>query len=306
MHLPPKVIEFAARHHGLVTLAAWTGAGGSERTFHRARKSGALPVVCPRVSALPGRAIGPLQRIEAGVLYFGPDRVAVSHTSAAWAWGAEVRGDAPVHVLALKGSHASDLDGYVVHRPRTPGLVRVRKRYGLPITTPLRTLFDLAAILTVEQLVRVIEAFLVAGHVTIGSIESTLARYRRSGRPGMTTMDAALAEVRMGVGVPDSVLETRAAKVFRRAGLEGWEFHALVHGFEVDFAFPAERVAVEVDGWVVHGANRQRWERGLERDLVLQSGGWLVSHLGWRMITRQPGLAADRLRGAIAGRSAAA
>lgn len=306
MQLPQKVLDFADEHHGLVTLDVWKDADGSARTFHRARRHGLLPAVCPLVSVVPGHTIGPIQRIAAGVLLFGPDQVVVSHRSAAWMWGAQVVADTPVHLLALARRHRTDREGYVIHRPRNTSLVRVRKRHGLPVTSPLRTVFDLAAIAPVAELVRVIESFLVAGHLTIGSVESTLARYRRSGRPGMAAMDRALAEVRMGVGVPDSVLEAKAAAVFRKAGLGGWEFHAHVAGYEVDFAFRSERVVVEVDGWAVHGAQQRRWERGLDRDLVIQSGGWLVVHLGWRMVTREPGRAAARLGETLATRRPAA
>lgn len=302
MHISPSIIDFAGANHGLVTLDAWTAAGGSTRSFERARQTGVLPPVCRHVSALPGRPIGAFERIAAGVLYAAAERVVVSHRSAAWLWGAEVVAADPVHLLALSGSHRTNLTGYVIHRPRRPGLVHVRTHRDLPVTSPVRTVFDLAAIAAVPEVVRVIESFLVAGHVTIGMLESTLARYRRKGRRGMARMDAALAEVRLGVGVPDSVLESRAAKVFRRAGLGAWEFHAIVHGYEVDFAFPAERVVVEVDGWAAHGAQRRRWEGGLERDLVIQSGGWQVVHLGWRMITRQPDLTGDRLRETLATR----
>jgi very-short-patch-repair endonuclease len=113
----------------------------------------------------------------------------------------------------------------------------------------------------------------------------------------------AVAPAAVVASAPDSELEVRTARVFRRARLAGWVSHAVVEGFEVDFVFAEQRLVVEVDGWPAHGARRDQWEDDRERDLVLAARGWLVVQLTWRMVTRAPGRAADRLAAALSQRS---
>ena len=106
--------------------------------------------------------------------------------------------------------------------------------------------------------------------------------------------------------VADSALEQAMIAVFARAGMRGWTMHEVVEGYEIDFVFRAERVAVEVDGWALHGANRVRWERDRVRDLTLAAQGWLVVRLTCRMVIAQPAAAAARLGAALAARRPAA
>jgi very-short-patch-repair endonuclease len=108
-----------------------------------------------------------------------------------------------------------------------------------------------------------------------------------------------MAQVQRDGAVTDSELESVARRIFRRAGLSGWQLHAVVEGYEVDFCFATEGVIVEADGWRYHGDRRDDWERGLERDLELTALGWLVIHLTWRMMTRRPEAAIARLRASL-------
>lgn len=41
-------------------------------------------------------------------------------------------------------------------------------------------------------------------------------------------------------------------ELLRAAHLTGWQQHYRFSGYELDLAFPAHRVAVEVDGWAFH------------------------------------------------------
>ena len=295
--IPADVLAWSRRHHGLVSLEVWTGAGGSRASFFRARASGLLVPLAPNVAALVGAEVGTVQRIAAGVLAFGPD-VVVSHRSAAWLWGAPVPGNGPVELVTTREHQRTTVDGFVIHRLRDPRAVRGVPRRGLATTTPLRTLLDLGASMPMGVL-PALEHFVRSAHVTVPSVRSSLARERRKGRRGVAALHAALGELAGRGVVTDSELETAMRSLFRSAGCQGWVFHERVGGYEVDFCFPAERVVVEVDGWAFHGAQRDRWERDCERDLALAALGWLVVRLTWRMVTRQPASAIARLRAAL-------
>jgi very-short-patch-repair endonuclease len=78
-----------------------------------------------------------------------------------------------------------------------------------------------------------------------------------------------------------------------------------VLGFELDFAFPAERVDVECDGWEAHGRKRAQFEEDRRRDAALSAAGWVVLRLTWLQITRRPAWVATSIQRTLAVRAAA-
>ena len=304
MLLTTEILAWAHRHHGLVTLAAWQSLGRSESSYYRAVRTGLLVPVAPRVAAIAGRVVGAHERIAAGVLSFGPEVVA-SHRSAALLWGAPIPGTAPVDLIARSRNNRTLVAGFALHRPIDRRDVHAVRRHGLPTTTPLRTLLDLGAVSPghVEPL---LEVLLRRGLVAPRSVQAALARHRRRGRSGLGALVRAIESTSARSPVADSALEQAMIAVFARAGMRGWTMHEVVEGYEIDFVFRAERVAVEVDGWALHGANRVRWERDRVRDLTLAAQGWLVVRLTWRMVIAQPAAAAARLGAALAARRPAA
>ena len=300
MRLPPELIRISGRQHGLITLDQWRRTTQSRASFYRALSVGLLVDVLPGVAALSGTVVGPMSRITAGVLHYGPE-VDVSHRSSAFVWGAEVVGDRPVDLLLVGHRRSTARTGYRLHRSTEP--VPTRMRHGLRVTSAPVTLLQLGAVVDRRVVLQAFEAMLVRRVVTYRSVERVLAERRRSGRDGVLALEWALGEAGLGVRMPDSAVEAEAARVFRRAGLQHWVFHAHIEGFEVDFAFVAERLVVEIDGRDFHARRRSRWEDGLQRDLVLMACGWQVVHLTWAMIVRHPGRAARQLAAVLAQRS---
>jgi very-short-patch-repair endonuclease len=58
-------------------------------------------------------------------------------------------------------------------------------------------------------------------------------------------------------------------------------------GFEIDFCWPEERVAVEIDGFAFH-RTQQRFEDDHRRDAALRRDGITVIRITWRGLTREP------------------
>lgn len=189
----PELTAWARRHHGLVTLDAWRAAGHSRSSFYRALDAELLTGLLPGVAALAGRPIGPVERIAAGVLAFGPGVVA-SHRSAAYLWDAPVTGDRPVDLTSTGRRGGTTIDGYLVHRPRDLDALRTPLRRQIPTTAPARVLFDLGVVVDRRVVLRTFESFLVAGHVTVRAVEAELARGRRPGRTGTTALAWALTQ----------------------------------------------------------------------------------------------------------------
>ena len=85
----------------------------------------------------------------AAVLACGPD-AALSHQSAAALWRIVARWPSAPHVTAPRDRRHP---GIHVHRSTH---VDATTHYGIPVTTPARTLVDLADVLTPRQLTRAV------------------------------------------------------------------------------------------------------------------------------------------------------
>jgi len=134
------------------------------------------------------------------------------------------------------------------------------------VTSPLRTLVDLGAVRP-DLVTGALETFAVAGLVSPAAVARNARRDRRRGRAGSAAVVAAVESLAIDGKLRDSLLESRGAALFDRFGIEGWVFHHQVGRYELDFAFPAERVAIEVDGWTTHGTRT-----GFEHDRVGSHG----------------------------------
>jgi very-short-patch-repair endonuclease len=72
--------------------------------------------------------------------------------------------------------------------------------------------------------------------------------------------------------------------------------------YTADFAFVAERVVVETDGWAFHG-NRFAFEDDRARDAFLAAHGWIVVRITWRRLKREPMLVMVQLAQTLAHRA---
>ena len=112
----------------------------------------------------------------AAVLACGPD-AALSHGSAAALWRIVPRWPSPPHVTAPSERRRP---GIHVHRSRHADATT---HYGIRVTTPARTLVDLADVLTPKQLTRALNEAQVQRLVTPAELTTLLTRY-----PGRRTL----------------------------------------------------------------------------------------------------------------------
>ncbi len=71
--------------------------------------------------------------------------------------------------------------------------------------------------------------------------------------------------------------------------------------FRLDLAYVEQRLAIESDGFAVHGT-RHEFERDRERQNLLVLDGWRILRFTWRQVCEQPDVVADVVRSAL-GRS---
>ena len=212
-----------------------------------------------------------------------------SHTSAAWVWGLLRELPAPVEISVTRGMRRlSQAIDFVVHRSRDLDLADTMTWNGIPVTKPLRTLVDLAATGTPEQLSDTVDTALAKRLVTVAGLEAEIARLARQGRPGVGRLRRHLVDRGYSGAPPPSVLEARARRLVRRLGLPMEpEVAAGDDGrYRLDLAAQDIKLAVEVDGYTWHFSPEHKRRDELRRQR-LREAGWTVLVFDWRQLGRQ-------------------
>jgi very-short-patch-repair endonuclease len=241
----------------------------SDSAISRRTRAGSLHRLHTGVYAVGHTALGPRGRWMAAVLACGP-AAALSHHAAGALW--EIRATTFVLVdVTVPRTGARSRPGLRIHRPRTFGDDEVTRRDGIRVTTPARTVLDLAASLSERELQRALDEAQVRRLATVPSLV-TLAR-AHPGHPGAGALTRALRRHSPGTTLTRSELEERFLALCRRHGLPQPGVSARIAGLEVDFVFPSHRVAVETDGWRFHG-HRAAFERDRRRDAALTRAGY--------------------------------
>jgi Protein of unknown function (DUF559)/AbiEi antitoxin C-terminal domain len=230
----------------------------------------------------------------AAVLAAGPD-AALSHRSAAALWGIRDTARRRVDVVAPRKVRPSPrLEPHrVLLLPD-----EVTQEDGIPVTTPARTLFDLASVLTAHQLERAIDQAEIRRLTSPTSLEALVARY--PGRRGTTALRAILRANRIGLTISKSDLEIDFLALLDAHGLPRPSANRIVavhdgRSHEADCLFAAHRLVVELDGYETHGT-RRAFEQDRERDRRLQVAGYRVVRVTWRQLYDDPDTIGTQLR----------
>ncbi len=195
---------------------------------------------------------------------------------------------------------------------------------GIPVTTPERTLLDLAAIAVRRSCgrgagrkvdsapgvngsarTRSVEGpgeVLPLPPVTLNDLERAVARAEREGLVCLTSLRARveasagragtrllrrILDLEGGPAFTRSVAESVLLSYIRKAGLPAPRTNVRVGRWELDIYWPAARLAVEVDGFTHHGT-RDGFERDRARDADLAAAGILVMRVTWRQLQKGP------------------
>jgi very-short-patch-repair endonuclease len=213
----------------------------------------------------------------------GGDGAALSHFSAAVLWGMLDDRGWPIHVTAAKRRARP---GIRVHRAPLEG-ERVR-REGIVVTTPGRTLVDLADVASRRLLERAID------EAEYLRLDRTGLAPRR-GRRGQGLLSSVLAVHMPGATRTRSELEERFLQLCDEQGIERPEVNVEVEGYECDFVWRARALVVETDGGAAHGTARAR-ERDRVKDVELLVAGWRVVRVTWVRLFNEPDRVAAELR----------
>jgi hypothetical protein len=216
--------------------------------------------------------------------------VAVSHWSAAWLWGFAASGPREVEVtVAARGNRRQ---GLCVHRVWSLPGPELTERERIPITSPARTLLDVASTSSAMNLKRVVDRARRRGKLDLDEIDAVLAR--RGASYGAQRLRDALRIYRQPVA-DRARSELLFLDAVARVGLPAPSINTFVAGCEIDAYWEQERFAVEVDGWEAHG-DRAAFENDRLRQEDLKLAGIDSVRIAAARLEREPQAVAVRLR----------
>jgi len=280
-------------------------AGYSLRQVQRRRENGGWEQMQAGVYRVAGAPTSWEQRLLAACLAAGAGAVA-SHRSAARLWGLDAS-RRPLVELSVPPGRQPRLDRVIVHRSRDLRPLVCTIREGIPVTTPSRTILDLGAVQGPRAVERSLEVALGRQLVTLPGLRTVLDSDARRGRQGVGVLRMLLDKRSEGEELAESVLEARMLGLCRTEGLPVPVCqHEVRNGRRlvgrIDFAYPADRVAIEVDGYESHASlDAFRHDRARQNELVAL--GWTVLRFTWDDVGHHPGRVSRAVRRVLCAKS---
>jgi len=280
--------RLAAEQFGTLSRAQALESGVSAAGITRRLQRDSWERIMPGVYGVVGAPESDRKAVMAAALW-GGDGSVVSHGTAGKLWG--IAG-ARTGKVELWVPSPRDPKHPLVHVHRGTRIDRTdRTTVGpIPITTPIRTLIDLAARMEDDRLLGAMESVFQKDLGTPERLSARLDALGGSGRPGTARLEQLLA--RRGDGrALESVLEGKVWSLLQRSDLPlaARQHWVTTTGgrYRLDFAWPDRKLALECDGWEHHG---DRIAFGKDRDRLseLVASGWRVLIVTWDAGTRRP------------------
>jgi len=228
-----------------------------------------------------------------------PKGGAISGSSAALLWGVQPFPVAviEVHVTVQRGTRVRPQPRLVVKHGSLPP-DDVVEWLGIPVTTPLRTAFDLARELPCVDAVIVLDMFLHGKKLYADQLSAFIQR--RSRWPGVDVARRALA---LADGRAESPMETRLRLLIVLAGLPTpIPQHVVLDAAgrfvaRLDLAYPEDRLGIEYEG--DHHRQRSTWTADLQRHNRLRLLGWTVLRFSAADVLGNPDKVLAQIRAAL-------
>lgn len=219
----------------------------------------------------------------------------LSHRSAAVLWALlSYPATAPVWVTVPPERHAARPRIRTTRACLDPRDTRIR--HGMRLTSPPRTILDLAAIIEDPyELERIVAD---AGYRRVASETELRDQLSRNLRKRGARRLRSVLDLPGGPQRTRSPGERAMLRLLRERGIEGFETNARIHGYEVDFLWRAQCLAVEVDGWDAH-SSRKAFEDDRLKAAHLHAHGIPVMRVTGRQIGRDPDGVTSRLLAAL-------
>ncbi|MDQ6946584.1 MAG: hypothetical protein M3256_10000 [Actinomycetota bacterium] len=269
--------KVANRQLGLITSEQLCRIGLTIRQVRRRVANGILFCMRDNVYRLAGAPISWEQAVLAAVLSAGHDAVA-SHATAAAVWNLR-HSDRQRAGIHLTSGRQVRIAGVTAHRIRLSDGERTDSGC-IPVTTPERTIIDLAGTLSPTQLGQCVDAAIRRRLVNLERLRRLVIHLAASGgRRRLLPVHHILAERIAGYRPDDSDFETEMNRLWDRLGLPSArrQFRIVVdgHAYRLDRAIVECKIGVEWDSYRYHSSPSDL-DHDSNRRARLVGAGWVI------------------------------
>lgn len=287
------VAELAASQHGVFHRSQAASFNINAQHLRRAVHGGRLRLRIPDVFAFPSTPDSWLQRHMAVSLVGG----IASHRSAAALHQLDgFRQIGPRTEVCFARNKERRIQNVTIHRWRYTDVNDITAVDGIRCLSVARTLFQLGAVCTPDQVEAALDSALRSG-APLRWISDTADRLQRPGPTGGNVLRKILQDPRRSGALSESLLERIIERVVADNRLPAVVRQHPVHlssGWRrLDLAFPDVRLGIEGHSRR-HHFGRSPVEADHDRDLELAAAGWEVLYVTWKM-AHEPEALVDRI-----------
>ena len=289
-----EVVQRAAKQYRNITREQLREIGLVSN--HAVARRGWLCPVHRGVYSVGGPPTTGLEHAAAALLACG-DGAALSHSAAMTLYGMWSRWELPIHVVVPSDRRPS---GIKVHQ--LAGLTErdIRRRKGLRVTSPARTLLDMAPTMSDTALKRRVNEARRAELLLLADVVDVVERFPH--HPGTRRLKPMLT---VRGGPTRSEWEDEFPAFCKQYELPEPVMSTRVAGYEADALFPDERIVIELDSWKFH-SDPEAFESDRDRDVDRLVAGFWTVRITWERIKYRSQREATRLHQLLRRRRPAA
>jgi very-short-patch-repair endonuclease len=284
------IAQIASRQHALFTVRQALDVGATRLMLLGRARAGRIVEADVDVYRMAGVPPSWESRMLAAVLSAG-DGALASHRAAAAIWGLEGFAKNTPELTVPRGRRYRR-DGVRSHESTDLHVAGARKRDGIPVTDPARTLLDVGRFVGDRRLWQAIESARRQRLTTWAELIAVLAKHARRGRPGIRRLRRVIARHAHRADITDNDFELLVLALLLEHGLPEPVVHFELRSIdgvlvaEIDLAYPHLRIAIELDGRVHAHDDVFQQDRVRQNRIVLE--GWIVLRFTYETFRDHP------------------
>ena len=286
-----SIDHLLARQSGVISIGQAVRNGVPARTVQRNARDGTWRRLRPAVYLVGGHLHDDRAEVRAAALWAG-EQATVTGPAAAFWHGMLPRLPDVVDVMVPAGAKPRPQPGIRIRRRDLHWQDRVKLHDMWVTDTPLAALETAVALPNGSTFLdRALQRYV--------RFPALYRAYCRSvGRAGWSRAGQLITA---SADRAESAAERLLVKVLREARIEGWVLGHPFGPYTIDLAFPAARVAIEVDGWAWH-VDVERFRADRRKGNAITRAGWDLLRYTWHELDGGPAAVAAEIRAAkIAG-----
>ncbi len=301
------IINQAAQRGGVCDRQQLLSAGLSAGAIDHRVRSGFLQSIGRGVYLLPGlwNPSTPFHRASALV-----DPGILSHVSGGHILRFSLearRDDDPVHIITRHGV-SRQVEGVRIHpRRRLPCEHDIVVVDGLRVTSPARTIVDLASTIGPARLRHIVQTQVLRDRPTLPELVGCLESTARQGVNGVTQLRRLLVDLFDDRPISQSALEAATVDLLAANRIAGFQPQYRPPWYDgwrgvVDFANVERQLILEADGRRWHQRDQEMTD-DRRRDRLSAAHGWLTIRVTWTEVVERPAATAIEISEIVATRA---